>query len=350
MPVIRVILEVLVSQSKTLASVGNLVRENGAYILTAGQNLPSYDGHFKPRIDNIMAEAFSRSNQLSARLQNLTEDLQRRAERFRLVDGAAIGHFHSLNVLHVISEPASLFLSLWKKLIQFIQPIFRLGDLLHPEKQVATTVLPPSESGFGALLVEKKTSGFGALLEKMEQEKQEKLRLEAESLRLNGWPVPVRNQLIPEIVNAWGKVACTFTSLAMITEYYHQVNTNNQFISELDLMKLRDPEDGDAFEKISITALQDEMEELGYRYESVAGNNTLESLQEALKTGPVVVLVYLHGDTHAVVARGIDPEGNILINDPWGGKQLKMEPQKFQEIWGKFKPVGNYMIVIRPNG
>lgn len=348
--VIRVILEILASQSKTLAALGNLVRENGAYVYVAGQDVPSYDGQFKPRVANMVAEALSRSNQLSARLQNLTEDLHRRAERFRLVDTATQSGFLNRFGLHVNSEPGSFFLSLWKKLAQLIQPIFRLGDLLHQDKPLDMVVLQPSESGFGALIAEKKTSGFGALLEKMEKEKQEKLRQEAESLRLNGWPVPARNQLTPEITGAWSNVACTFTSLTMIMEYYHQVNTNNQFVTELDLMKLRDPEDGDSHKKISITALQDEMEELGYRYESVTGNNTLESLQEALTTGPVVVLVYLHGDTHAVVVRGIAPDGKILINDPWGGEQLKMEPEKFQKIWGSIEPDGNYMIVIRPNG
>ena len=190
--------------------------------------------------------------------------------------------------------------------------------------------------------------------------------------------LPVREP-IPEIVKEGGyhyevptraqgsqhyNQACTPTSISMVTDYYHNLDSSNATIGTQDLINMSDASDRPANQGISLSNLSDELQELGYETTTKV-NVDMTYLREQLATGPVIVTAGVGiagpgsvtgGDArmvtgpgnvmHAMVVTGINAEGTqVYLNDPWSGQQLTFPVDTFQNMWNRGL---NGTFIIRP--
>lgn len=155
---------------------------------------------------------------------------------------------------------------------------------------------------------------------------------------------------------AYGGAACLPTSFSMVTDYYHQKNPDNQAVSPQELVKMLDSGDGTPGKGVTFDKLNDDLGELGYQ-ETRYFQSDLSGLKGELQGGPVVVNVKVNltslperalgegnGYNHAILVKGIS-ETNVLVNDPWSGKEMEIPAEKFERMW---KNGDSWVQVVRP--
>jgi hypothetical protein len=158
---------------------------------------------------------------------------------------------------------------------------------------------------------------------------------------------------------SYGNHACSATSVSMVTNYYHNLDPKNQAVSTDGLIKVMDKSDGTYGQGITLTNLDNEIQNMGYKQPEVKINAKLTDLTDQLKSGPVIVTtgVKITGDPnrslvgpgnviHAMVIKGIsDDQKSIIVNDPWSGKEVTLGVDDFTKMWDKG---ADGMYVIRP--
>jgi hypothetical protein len=158
----------------------------------------------------------------------------------------------------------------------------------------------------------------------------------------------------------FGNAACFPTSISMISHFYHEKNPSNPIIDSHDIITRADPGDGTAGKGFGMDKLTDEIKEYGYKniLITVGESNSLESLRNTVENHPVIiaggVTIQGNGSTnmpesnraitgigntiHAMVVKGFSSNGEeIILNDPWSGKEIRWETKKFEVIWEKGK-------------
>lgn len=155
---------------------------------------------------------------------------------------------------------------------------------------------------------------------------------------------------------AFGNAACLPTSIGMITDYYHKQNESNIAVGKDDLLIMLDKGDGTRGLGVGFDKLNDDLNELGYKDVRVLQSD-LDGLKVELNNGPLVVNVkaklisspertLLEGNSydHAVLVKGISNE-NVLVNDPWSGKELEIPVDQFERMWSNG---GHWTQIVRP--
>lgn len=142
----------------------------------------------------------------------------------------------------------------------------------------------------------------------------------------------------------------------MLTKYYHGQDPVNKAVEPGDLIKMLDEGDGTSGSGIGLDKLNDDLNEIGYK---VTRNfqSDMTGLKDELKTGPLVVNVkvgltssperaLLEGNAynHSVLVKGVSG-ANVLINDPWSGKEMEIPSDQFERMWSNG---GHWAQVVRP--
>lgn len=172
-------------------------------------------------------------------------------------------------------------------------------------------------------------------------------------------PVPTRSQ-----GNLYGSAACAPTAASMVLDYYHNKDTANSAASPDTLIGMLDKGDGTPGQGISLSNMNDEFKELGYKNINVTVPASMEDLRTELQDGPAIVTAGVNlvgpgtvkadvpraitgaGNTmHAMVVTGIGKDGSILVNDPWTGQELSFRGDVFEKMWNNGK---NGMYAIHP--
>ncbi len=160
--------------------------------------------------------------------------------------------------------------------------------------------------------------------------------------------VPLENQLSIKYKGAIGSLACTPTSISMITEYYHSVDASNKGLSPLDLIQMQEP-DAESFSMRSGSSANwffDDLNDAGYTISYNQNKNTIGNLKEQLTSGPVLALVkQSSGANHAVVVTG-SQNGYVSIADPWQGVNRTYTEQQFVKMWKGLDD--GWLVSIRP--
>lgn len=154
----------------------------------------------------------------------------------------------------------------------------------------------------------------------------------------------------------FGSAACLPTSLSMVTAYYHNLDNENKFVSPKELVGMLDPGDGTSGVGVTFNKLDDDLQELGYK-DFVVHQTDMSGLKTNLKDGPVVVNVKVglvssperaiiegNGYNHSIVVKGMS-DTNVLINDPWSGKEIAMPVSQFEKMWNNGE---NWVHIFRP--
>nr|MBC7245779.1 C39 family peptidase [Chloroflexota bacterium] len=165
--------------------------------------------------------------------------------------------------------------------------------------------------------------------------------------------VPVHSQ-----GSLYGNAACAPASVSMVLDYFHAIDPSHKTVSPDELIKMLDPGDGIPGKGISLSKVTDELQQLGYQIPISKVNASLKELRTALQDGPVIIAAGVNlvggkeralkgaGNTmHSMVVKGMAQEGQLVVNDPWSGKEVQIDPDTFEEMWEKGM---NSMYVIRP--
>lgn len=155
---------------------------------------------------------------------------------------------------------------------------------------------------------------------------------------------------------AYGSAACLPTSLSMLTKYYHNQNSDNKAVEPGDLIKMLDSGDGTPGSGVGLDRLNDDLAELGYK-ETRNFQSDMTGLKDELKSGPLVVNVRVsltsfperamsegNAYNHSVLVKGVS-ESNVLINDPWSGKEMEIPADQFDRMWSNGD---HWAQVVRP--
>ena len=155
---------------------------------------------------------------------------------------------------------------------------------------------------------------------------------------------------------AFGKAACLPTSLSMLTDYYHNQDPANKAVDRDELIKMREKGDGTPGVGFGVDKLNDDLNELGYKT-TKNSQSDMNGLADELKNGPLVVNVKVklvsapertmsegNSYNHSILIKGIS-DTNVLINDPWSGKEMEIPTDQFERMW---KNGGNWVQVVRP--
>lgn len=207
--------------------------------------------------------------------------------------------------------------------------------------------------------VEKPEIGFGELLQKSMKDAQETTSPSPHSIASEAkYLVPTRSQ-----GDLYGNAGCAPTSISMVLDYYNSINHDNKTISPDELINIMDAGDGVKGKGISPSNLTDELNQLGYQNIAQKVGAQYSDLETALDQGPVIVTAGVKivgpgtiwtdtpraingpGNTiHAMVVTGLG-ESNVVVNDPWTGRELLFSKEEFSTMWDKGSK-GIY--VIRP--
>ena len=155
------------------------------------------------------------------------------------------------------------------------------------------------------------------------------------------------NQLAIRYQNLPGTLACVPTSMAMITQYYHSLDSKYQPVSPVELIEMQEPDaEGYSMMKGSSPSIfEDDLMEKGYSYVQQP-HGSIETLQTLLKSGPVIAITKMSsGNTHAVVVTG-SSEGRISIADPWEGANRVYTDKQFLAMWKSADD--GWLITVRP--
>lgn len=167
----------------------------------------------------------------------------------------------------------------------------------------------------------------------------------------NGYPVPIKSQ-----GSLGGNAACAPTSVSMILDYYHNLNSQNRAATPQELLTMLDKGDFTFGKGMSLNHITDELQELGYANVTAQANASLADLQTQLQQGPVITTVRLDMKSgqltavgavvHAVVVKGLSGDGQtVYINDPWTGHEVQLPLADFTATW---QGGSNGLYVIRP--
>ncbi|MFH2039421.1 MAG: C39 family peptidase [Chloroflexota bacterium] len=155
----------------------------------------------------------------------------------------------------------------------------------------------------------------------------------------------------------YDSAACSPVSACMLLEYYHHLDPLNQTITPRQLITMLDPGDGTPGKGMSLSNVTDELLSLGYQHISEKIHASMGDLRSELAKGPLIVtmgvtladhgprFVQGPGDTiHAMVVKGFNPD-EVILNDPWSGKELRFSEKTFESMWTLGQ---NGMYMIRP--
>lgn len=167
----------------------------------------------------------------------------------------------------------------------------------------------------------------------------------------NGYPVPIKSQ-----GSLGGNAACAPTSVSMILDYYHSLNSQNRTATPQELLTILDKGDFTVGKGMSLNQITDELQDLGYANVTAQANANLTDLQNHLQQGPVITTVRLDMKSgqltatgsvvHAVVVKGLSADGQtVFINDPWTGSEVQLPLSEFRATW---QGGSNGLYVIRP--
>lgn len=133
-------------------------------------------------------------------------------------------------------------------------------------------------------------------------------------------------------------LACSPTSLAMVTAHYHNTNaalgtrTPEEFVNNLR------PGEFVAGQGVPYNNLARQLVELGYRNLSAHTGTGQAELAQALTTGPMIVTT--GGDTrgraglHSLVVVAIsDDKSTVIVNDPATGGRANLSWGSFDRLW-----------------
>ena len=170
-----------------------------------------------------------------------------------------------------------------------------------------------------------------------------------------GYDVPVYSQ-----GKLYGSAACLPTSVAMVTSYFHSQNESATAITADTLITTMDNGDGTYGVGVGIDKLNDEITSYGYQEPVIKVGASIDDLKNELNSGPVIVNTGVNvtsvdgeraiggvGNTnHSMVVRGISADGSqVIVNDPWSGKEIEYSVDEFSKIWSKGQSI---MTSIRP--
>lgn len=148
---------------------------------------------------------------------------------------------------------------------------------------------------------------------------------------------------------------CVPSSVSMITEYWHQKNSDHETASAQELLNANAGQGEFNSTGMSITRMQDDLSTLGYEAVDYADAD-LDTLKQKVTEGPVVAVVKLgiseKGEPHSVVVTGISENNEVRVNDPWTGEARTYSWETFSRSWGsRFKGVSsrNHFTVIKPS-
>lgn len=167
----------------------------------------------------------------------------------------------------------------------------------------------------------------------------------------NGYPVPIKSQ-----GSLGGNAACAPTSVSMVLDYYHSLNSENRTATPQELLTMLDKGDFTFGKGMSLNQITDELQDLGYTNVTAQANASLADLQNQLQQGPVITTVRLDMKSgqltavgsvvHAVVVKGLSGDGQtVYINDPWTGHEVQLPLADFTATW---QGGSNGLYVIRP--
>jgi len=187
----------------------------------------------------------------------------------------------------------------------------------------------------------------------------EQRRVELETSLTDHWwnDVPVESQRQLTYEGRGTSYGCTPTATSMVLDYWHSQDPNNKSMIAQELLDVNVEQGEFTATGMSTTRIHDEVMNLGYGVAQDYMGSDFETLRREVEQGPVVAVVKLgmaaSGDNHAVVVKGISPDGSMVsVNDPWTGQSHTYSRTQFTQSWradfGPDVPKNNFT-VIRPS-
>lgn len=132
--------------------------------------------------------------------------------------------------------------------------------------------------------------------------------------------VPLRNQLDPAN-GSLANVACGPTSIGMLMSFFGVNIPTATLIPQCRVQ---------ANVGCYLDDLLRTVKANGFPNASTKSTSDQNWIKEKLKGGEPV-LVFIEG--HFMICTGFKENGNLLFNDPWGGKKTEYTPAQFQNVW-----------------
>ena len=392
--IIQVDPSLLQSNAQQIQEIGGNINSLVKDLMGVAQSAPSYDGQFGSKVAEIGIEAGARGETLISVLSDLGERLGLKGIEFANVDNGSISSFDG-TAGGPISWLDSLFLqNEYIGLSNFLKRYLSLGNLLNGNAAdfsiggliAMIFVAGQNWNGWTFFGMDRPSWWPGglpwssqkpaAIISPIANDKvapkttfQDLLNEQpAASSSAQPNPASITNSYTvyynvpPE---AQGNLdlnhGCSATAVSMLVNYYHDQNGT---YADATPAQLQAPF-GNSGKNISMSDMSSELSKLGYKTSWTFNGDppgklvTLSDLQSALKDGPVAVVtkVKLIGSTsesrtidgpgtysHALVVKGFDTD-NVVVNDPWSGKELQIPNATFLQMWSGGS---NTIFVVRP--